>query len=209
MAGKASLPCKGKCSVVLASLYKVSSVPEKAASDADTIWALCLSAGFVGTPSPCQPGPSMCPFEPSWHWHRVGQHAAVCRPLCFHIRFLLNSRQFMVNSDPLSQQDAPSVVCFSPLLLERGQSKFFLASRMGWRVLCFLKTPPKGEAASSLGHFLPGLSPASPPPGKLSGYRRRGIIPISYLPGTSSDFPKSDLRCVVVSTAQRLARDRA
>lgn len=194
---------------MLTSLYKVSSVPEKAASDADIIWALCLSAGFVGTPTPCQPWPLTRPFEPSWHWHCVGEHAAVCRLLCFHIHFSLNSRQFVVNSDALSQQDAPRVLCFSPLLLERGHSKFFLASRVGWRALCFLKTPAKGEAASSQGHFLPGLSPVSPPPGKSSSHRRHGIIPFSYLPGTNSDFPKSDLRCVVVSTAQHLARDRA
>lgn len=61
-------------SVMLTSLYKVSSLPEQTASDPNIIWAPCLSPGssrvwgMMGTtPRLCWPwlGPLTCPFEPS------------------------------------------------------------------------------------------------------------------------------------------------
>lgn len=137
-------------------------------------------SGIAGMPLGCAGHiPLTCPFEPSWHCHSVEQHAAVCR--VFSHTFLVWSCQLMVSSEPSRQQDAPRVLCFNLPLLERNPSKLFLANRVGWRVLCFLKIAQKGDAAFSLGHFLPDLPPGSLPLRTKSSYESHGILSSTWL----------------------------
>lgn len=144
-------------SVVLASLYRFPQCPRRRLQmQIHSGHCACLLALWAPQSMPARAFDR--PLAPPGTGTLLGSTLQFA-DACFHIHFSLNSRQFMVNCDPLSV-GCPSVL-FQPSAPRKGQSRV-LASRVGWRVLCFLKTP-QGEAASSLGHFSSGLSPASPP----------------------------------------------
>lgn len=152
-----TLPWKDKWPVILTSLYKVSSPPEKATSNPNVTQALFLSTYFLKTQWPCVHASGTC-----WCQQSVKQHAMVCRVLCAYFLFnhISSCGKFRALESVGAYRNCVSIPCFR----KKKCSQLFVANGVGERVLCVLKICRK-EMPFPLGRLLQDLFPASPPLG--------------------------------------------